>query len=72
MIGRPVFTNVSTPIRDDLLGMSRDENGTSSELMLSRPERLMDRYLMVGDSEISIQRHRGLVKKLSVRLASFI
>ena len=28
---RPVFTNVSAPTQDDLLGMSLDENSASSE-----------------------------------------
>jgi hypothetical protein len=28
---RPVFTNVSAPTQDDLLGMALDENSASSE-----------------------------------------
>ena len=44
LVSWPVFTNVSAPIRDDPLGMSLDKNSASSELMLSRPARLVDRY----------------------------
>ena len=51
LLSRPVFTNVSAPTRDDLLGMSLDKNSASSELMLTRPARLVDRYWMVSDSE---------------------
>jgi hypothetical protein len=39
------------PIREDLLGMSLDKNSASSELVLTRPGRLVECYWMVGDSE---------------------
>ena len=43
--------NVSATSQDDLLAMSLDENSASSEMMLSRYGRLVDRCWMVGDSE---------------------
>jgi hypothetical protein len=66
-----VFTNVSAPIRDDLLEMSLDENSASSELMLSALGVLWIATGWSATLKITIQGHRRVIINLSVRIPSF-